>query len=256
MDPNEAAQPDVEETEAQQTEATAAPEVSEKPEGEEKPEKASRKNRRSYQERIAQLTAQLRQAERERDEKVAKPVAEEKAPKREDFDDYETYIEARAEFKAIKAAEQRLAEAESKSRQRQEQQQAEQQHAQFQQVRASTIDKGIETYPDFEDVALDDDIPITEPMADALLLSEKGHDIWYYLGKHPEVAEKIAGMNPVQQIKEIGRLEERLGGKQVSAAPKPTTTVQPRGASSNALSDNLPIGEWMKRRREEARKSM
>lgn len=253
MDQNEAA-PTEEEipVEAQEESATSEDATEEVPKVEEKP----RKNRRSFEKRIDQLTAQLRQKERELEETRSKSTQEpEKAPRREDFEDYESYIEAKAEHKAIQAAEKRLADAEAKAKEREARAQEEHQQRSFVEARENVLEKGVEAYPDFEAVTTNEDLSITPVMADALLSSEKGHDLWYHLGKHPELADRIADMHPVQQLMELGRIEATLSGRKPSAAPKPTTTLNPRGTSANALSDKLSTEEWMKRRREEVRKS-
>lgn len=252
MDQNEVAPIEAEaEIEAPEESTTSEDATTEKPK-----EEAPRKPRRSVERRIDQLTAQLRQKERELEETRTKSTPEpEKAPRREDFDDYESFIEAKAEHKAIQAAEKRLAEADSKAKEREARAQEENQQRSFVEAREHILEKGAEAYDDFEAVTTNDDLSITPVMADALLSSEKGHELWYHLGKHPELADRIADMHPVQQLMELGRLEATLSGRKPSAAPKPTTTLNPRGSSANALSDKLSVDDWMKRRREEVRKS-
>lgn len=255
MDPTTPAAPAVDEALPVESVAPEEPATSESEVPKPEPDKP-RRNRRSYQERIAQLTAQARQAERERDElkaSITKP--DDKPPKREDFADYEEWLEAKAVHAAARIAEKKLSEAEQRSREQFDRAHAEQQQAAYHEARETLMERGSEVYEDFDDVVLDESLAITQVMADGLLLSEKGHELWYHLGKNPEVAEKIAGMPPAKQLMAIGKLEASLSGKQTSSAPKPTTTVQPRGATNNALSDNLSLKEWMKRRNEEVRKS-
>jgi len=254
MDPNEAAPNEpTEEVVEQAPEVTA---TSEDAPQEPKPDDKPKRNRRTFEKRIDQLTAQLRQRERELEEirtRSAQPP--EAAPKREDFDDYESYIEAKAEYKALQAAEKRLAEAEAKAKEREARAQEESTQRSFVEAREATLERGSEAYTDFEDVTQNEDLSITPVMADAILSSDKGHEIWYHLGKNPELADRIAGMPPVQQLMELGRLEVTLSGKKPSSAPKPTTTLNPRGANANSLSDKASIDDWMKKRREEVRKS-
>jgi len=225
------------------------------------PEKTdeSRKNTRRAERRIAQLTAEKREMERRLAALEQRPAETPKTPdepKREDFADYEQYIEAKAEYKAIQAAERKLGEADKANRQAAERAQATAQERAFAEAREAVIDRGTELYDDFEAVTTNEELPITPVMADALLSSEKGHELWYHLGKNPDVAERIAGLHPVKQIYELGRLDAQIaGGKRASAAPKPIDPVSPRGSNNNALRDNIPISEWMKRRSEEVRKS-
>ena len=253
MDQNEVAPIEAEaEIEAKEEPTTSEDAKPEEPKVEDKP----RKNRRTFEKRIDQLTAQLRQKEREleetRSKSEAKPATE---PKREDFDDYESFVKAVARHEAEAAAEKRLDEADKKAREREARAQEENQHRSFAEARENILEKGSEAYPDFEAVTTNEDLSITPVMADALLSSEKGHELWYHLGKNPDLADRIAEMHPVQQLMELGRIEATLSGRKPSAAPKPTTTLNPRGSSANALTDNLSTQEWMKRRREEVRKS-
>jgi hypothetical protein len=245
----------VEETE--QTEDTAPSTDAETKEAEPKAQEPKR-NRRTFQKRIDQLTAELRDTQRRLTEKSQPEITtkEPAAPKREDFADYEEYIEAKAEHKATQAAGKAIDEARKAQRQEHETAQESQQQRAFMEARETTLDRGVEAYEDFEAVTTNEDLTITPVMADALLSSDKGHDLWYHLGKHPEVAEKIANMHPVQQLMELGRLEASLAvAKKTSAAPKPTEVVQGRGSFNNALNDKLSTKEWIKRRNEEVRKS-
>lgn len=70
------------------------------------------------------------------------------------------------------------------------------------------IDVGKETYPDFEELVLREDLKITPLMVEAAADSEHATEIFYHLGQHPELAEKIASMrSPAQVAREIGRIE-------------------------------------------------
>jgi hypothetical protein len=255
-DPTEAAQAEGEATpEVLQVEAPATSEDAPKEEAKPAEEKPKR-NRRTFEKRIDQLTAQLREAERRLNEKPAESPKTPDAPKREDFADYEEYIEAKAEFKAVQAAEKRLAEVEKTRKQDAERAQETAQQRSFMDARERVLDAGTEKYDDFEAVTTNEDLTITPVMADALLSAEKGDELWYHLGKNPELAEKIAAMHPVKQLMELGRLEATLAvGKRASTAPKPIDPVTSRGSTNNTLSDNLSTKEWMRRRNEEVRKS-
>ena len=226
---------------------------------ESKPEpekKKPRRNRRSESQRIAQLTAQLRERERELEAAKQPPEPPADAPKRENFEDYEEYIEARAEYRAEQAATKRLEAAEKAREEREREAQTIQQQQSFESAREDTLERGADKYEDFEAVTQQDDLHITPIMGDALLSSERGEDVWYHLGKNPKVAEQIANMDPIQQALEIGKLEERLSsGKTASGAPPPTKPVNSRGPANNSLSDKMSTADWMRKRYEEVRKS-
>lgn len=72
------------------------------------------------------------------------------------------------------------------------------------------VERGQAKYKDFAEVVDNPAAKFTASMFDAMKLSDIGEDIFYHLGKHPEESVRIAGLTPVQQVKEIGRLEERI----------------------------------------------
>jgi hypothetical protein len=98
----------------------------------------------------------------------------------------------------------------------------------------------VEKYPDFEQVAYNPQLPVTDVMAKAIRASDIGPDILYTLGTDPKEAARIAKLPPFLQIKEIGKLE----GKLVSAPPpvKKVTAVPPPIRPVNAASAR-PAGE-------------
>ena len=65
------------------------------------------------------------------------------------------------------------------------------------------------TFPDYFE-ALAGDWPCSAPMADAIRTSEDGAHVAYHLARNPDQARRIAGLEPLAQIREIGRLEARL----------------------------------------------
>lgn len=93
-----------------------------------------------------------------------------------------------------------------------------------------------ERAPDFDDVAYRTDVTISEPMAAAIMDSDIGPQISYYLGKNPQEARRIYAMEPLSAAREIGRLEHRLSmaaAKQTTTAPPPPKTIT--GANSGAM---------------------
>lgn len=93
--------------------------------------------------------------------------------------------------------------------------------------------KGAETRPDFIEVVRGN-WNCTEAMGRALLSSDVGAEVAYHLGKHPDEARRIAGLDPVSQVREIGRLEAKLSQpapapKTVTDAPAPTPGVRGAG---------------------------
>jgi hypothetical protein len=93
-------------------------------------------------------------------------------------------------------------------------------------------------YEDFEQVAYNPKLPITDVMAQTIQASDNGPDIAYYLGTNPKEADRIARLAPFLQAKEIGRLEAKVASepvtKQTSKASAPISPVTPRnGGSTN-----------------------
>jgi hypothetical protein len=80
------------------------------------------------------------------------------------------------------------------------------------------------------------------PIGDALMDSEHGAALAYYLATHPTEAERIARLGPVSAIRELGRLEATIStttsasasagpaAKTVTSAPAPPTTLAARSA--------------------------
>lgn len=207
--PDESAAEVTSEAEAEQeteTNETTEAESEETGEGEpEPPESSTGKDDEggSFQKRIDELTARYYQAKQEADywqsqaKQEPEPVQAEQAQKTlADFDydeqQYSAYLvgqakaEARAEAQAESQKQQRLA-----------------RNAEFQKREAEFST----TVEDYEQVTRNPALPITESMVDVLSTAEKGPEVLYYLGKHPDIAIKLAGMNPLEAAREIGRIE-------------------------------------------------
>lgn len=89
-------------------------------------------------------------------------------------------------------------------------------------------------YADFEQVALYD-APITQPMAEVIVGSDVAAEISYFLGKNPSIANSIAGLNPVEMGRAIGRLEAQVTApkpKTATDAPQPITPVRGKATAS------------------------
>lgn len=161
----------------------------------------------------------------------AKP--EDAPPKREDFDDYETYLEARADYKAEQKVKAVLAEQQTRTQQQTQQSSESQRLARYQQ----DLDKARSSIPDFDEVTGEADVPVTQTMRDAILESDVGALLTYHLAKNPAEAERIARLSPIAQAKAIGQIEASLASKpapQVSKAPAP---IKPISGASGGHAD-------------------
>lgn len=213
--------------------------------------------------------AEMRQREERREamlaqalaalEKGALPKAEEptasqdKAPSRDDFEDYESYLDAKAEWKAMQTFRAEMARRDEQAAQKQEQvKQQEVQQTVDQQLEERKT-KGREKYPDFEKVALDPSTPISPLMAEIIAGSDNGEDVAYFLGSHRDEALRIARLNPLAAAKEMGALEASLKAKPVAtvkttAAPTPTTPISVSGSANQDMA-NIDMDAYIEKRR-------
>lgn len=84
--------------------------------------------------------------------------------------------------------------------------------------------------------------------------SDAGHKVLNHLGNDLDEAARIAALPPLQMARELTKLEYKLGqtpNKPVSKAPAPIKPIGAGGSTSNGLSDDIPINEWMRRRDKE-----
>lgn len=229
------------------------PEVAATSEGEKQPEKP----KKGLTKRFSELTRKIRDFEREnaalRQQLQAPVVPKEAEPKAEQFADQESYLRALTERAARNAAMELLSK-------REQEQKAEAEAAERRRLEQSFDDRedaAREEFDDYDEVTRNDDLPITPAMADAIKRSEVGPKIAYHLGKNPELASKIAGMDAISAALAMGRLEAQLTlapTPQVTAAKPPPKTV---GASAPAEvpEDKLSVSEWIARRNKEVHRS-
>jgi hypothetical protein len=200
-----------------------------------------REEERREKDRLLSLVERLSGNERQKPQETQPQGTAE--PKREDFDDYEQYLEARAEFRAVRALDARLQQQEA---QRAQQAQQTEQHKQAATWNAR-LAEARSRLPDFDDVT-SADVPITQNMSSAIMDSDKGAEVAYYLAKNPAEAARIAALSPIGQVREIGKLEDRVQAKPVkfSSAPDPIKPVGARSSGGDPLSDKLPLDQWAK----------
>lgn len=206
-----------------------------------------------FQKRIDKLTRTVYelQAQLEATKGVKPAVLDEKEPKRDDFEDLEGYQRALAEFTAKKVYREHTRSEEESRRQSQ----ARDAQSRRREAWESHAENAAEKYDDGEDVIshFASEVKLTGMALDAILESELGHEIMYHLGKHDEEVARLNKLSPARQASEIGKLEVKLSEaqKKVSSAPAPIDPVKGKGAAETGLSDNLSVGEWIKRRQKQ-----
>ncbi len=117
-------------------------------------------------------------------------------------------------------------------------------------------------YDDFEQVAYNPKLPITDVMAQTIQSSEIGPDMAYYLGSNPKEAERISRLSPMLQAKEIGKIEAKLASnppvKKTSTAPAPIAPVTARSSNGSPAYDTtdprsvktMSTSEWIEAERQ------
>ena len=175
------------------------------------------------------LAREQRKWEREQAQKAKSQPVPTEPLKADDFADAQTYADALAERKAQELLARRDAEAE----------------------RAATLDayhdreeEARNKYDDFEQVAYNPKLPVTETMAQTIQATDNGPDVIYYLGSNPKEAERIARLSPLLQAREIGKIEAKLGAnppaKKTSTAPAPIAPVTARTSGAPAYDTTDP----------------
>lgn len=168
------------------------------------------------------LAREQRKWERERQAPAVVPV---NVPPPDQFESVEAYAEARA-----------VALVEQREQQRQHSEIVESYHEKEEEARGK--------YDDFEQVAYNPKLPITDVMAQTIQSSDIGPDVAYYLGSNPKEAGRIAKLSPFMQAKEIGRIEAKLADsppvKKASNAPAPFAPVTARSSGSPSIDTTDP----------------
>ena len=229
------------------------------------------RKKKSASERIQEITwarheAERRAAEAERQlaefraAKQPEPAAPAGKPALDQFQDYDSYVEAVAEWRAGEAVRAALSANEQKT-------QAAAQAAQNKQrteswVKAQTAVR--QALPDYDEVVGLSDVVVAPHVTDTILESDRGPEVAYYLAQHPDKAESINAMSPIAAARAIGRIEAILPGLPVAAAKisKAPAPIKPVSASSSApigISDDMSTeayraarakqGAWWARKR-------
>ena len=188
---------------------------------------------------------------------VAAPAGK---PALDQFQDYDSYVEAVAEWRAGEAVRAALSANEQKT-------QAAAQAAQNKQrtdswAKAQTAVR--QALPDYDEVVGLSEVVVAPHVTDTILESDRGPEVAYYLAQHPEKAEQINGLSPIAAARAIGRIEALLPELPVAAAKisKAPAPIKPVSASSSApigISDDMSTeayraarakqGAWWARKR-------
>jgi hypothetical protein len=79
--------------------------------------------------------------------------------------------------------------------------------------------------PDFDDMVQSSDVKVSDPVRDAIIESEYGPQILYYMAENAEFAKKLGDMSIVSAVREIGKIEARYERDAKVSAPDARAVV-------------------------------
>jgi len=213
------------------------------------------KNQQAAFQRLAEkndaLTAALMEAVRKGQPPAPAPVDNTgKAPRREDFETWEAYEDARVDWRVqttTQKEQQRLVEQLQRAHEDQQRSSLVNQHAQRNTEFARAV-------PDFVDVTDRPDVQIPGPASEAIMELPNSPAVLYAIGKDPSLAEAMHNMRPFQQAAFVGQISAALMQRppQISQAPQPGTPVGGRSAGTPTL-ETASYADYVKMRRKGAR---
>lgn len=160
--------------------------------------------------------------------------AEDPEPQRGLYDSYEDYNRALTRWE-VRQENKRL---EEERERREAAQSAEAEKHERTKTWMGRVEKFMERHDDYLEVTAG--YPLTQQMAFTMQeLGDTGPAVSYYLGQHPDEAERISKLSPARQSAEIVKLEEKVTTPQrkPSRAPAP---VKPVGGGNASADDDAP----------------
>lgn len=217
-----------------------------------------RRKREDIQRRL-QVTEELALRKRDDPPKPAPVVSGE--PKRESFDSYEAFIEARAEWKADQKVEERFRK-QSEEQQTRTATENQQKQAQEFKKRTKELAKGLENFDEvMAEATSSPDSPVSRLFAEPIQECDNPAAVLFHLATNPEEAERIADLVGHKQAREIWALDAKLKSapapKKPSSAPEP---IKPVGGKAATGDDEPPASntkawiDWRNRQIQAKRK--
>jgi len=206
-------------------------------------EPPKKKAKQTAEERIAELTRQRHETERRAAAQAdadrarivalearltpAKEAATETTEQRPTPDKYEygeldvkfisdlARYEARQEFKAAQAAENKTRQSEA----------ARQEAAKLTERKAAFFDAGAAKFDDFQEVVANSEY-ISDIVGELALGSEVGPEVIHHLASDPKLARQVFGLSPVKQAAYFGRLEAQFSAPSAAKSETPARTTK------------------------------
>lgn len=196
----------------------------EKPD-DEAPKKSRHQRRKEYIDSLKKEKSDA-EAARDRIKAAGSSVAE---PKEDDYEDFDEFRAARAFWRErqrerqadVQAADEVVARQDSKVKQ------------EVDALWAASIAEARTSYEDFDRVALNTGLPVSDAMASIIQSMDQGPDVLYHLGSNPTVAHRIAMLSPIEAAMELARIEAGLQApqpRQKTNAPEPIKPVRGNAA--------------------------
>jgi len=169
-------------------------------------ERNAKRAARRAERRLKQENADLRQGKDAGQEPEPTKPASADAPKLDDYEDPNEWLKASLEFHGSAPK------------------QAETQPTQSPEIAAAIADvkdaddDGMNKYADYKDVVYNDDLKLSVDMIMAIADTDAPEDVAYYLGKNPEEAARIHGLDGRSVLREITKIETRIAANGITVA--------------------------------------
>lgn len=177
------------------------------------------------------------------------PQVSDTPPDINQFESYDKYLEALADYKA----EQKFKEWENRQQEQSKQTEAQQRQNEFN----ARISQFSTEHPDFE--MKTSTVPWNEGVYEVVSTSEDGPRLLYHLGSNPELAARITSLPPVQAAMELGKIEATLSrpARNQTSAPEPVEPLSGSGQAKSTDPSKMSAEEWrdMRNRQEAERRS-
>lgn len=219
----------------------------------------TKEEKSAVQRRINQLTYERKKAEADRDRLLS--LLERNAPKKEEPEPEKekTQFETVEEYTDY-LVEKKLAEKMAKI-----------DHAREQSEIKKTMDEHVNSFKektevfvqdhsDFYEIVNDPNLRVTTSISDAIIESDLGPNIAYYLGKNPTELDRISKLTPYKQVMEIGKIETKLapgvGGTapKISKAPAPAKPLKGGVSIASGPAESDDMATWVAKERARLKK--
>lgn len=221
--------------------------------------------KQTYQERVDEITRARREAERERDYWRQRATPQAEAPKAPDkplpanFNDYNEYVEALADYKT-----------EVKATALKKELRAEMEAERQQESRAKSWNDKVASakaaHADYESVVANSDVTVSDAVKKVLDKTNDGGTLLYHLAKHPDVADRLNRMDEIDVAFEMAGIRSSLSKTvadtptdvEIEAPPPPRRTQAPpppkplsSGRTAQVSLEKTDMDDYMKRRASE-----